>query len=405
MKTAFAVLIALTLFAYDAFAFEIRGRVLDEKYFPVPNIRVSISSGGVTKTDKFGVFSLSSESTPYSLYVSDMSLMNAVLYTNLSTATPEIIMFGLPFSRNVNNEIVKVEFPPVQSGRNAILKFVSTDVYYSEDVVASPGEWKKVLNIIFPSYTDRINGKIIYLEKTATAFIRYGEYPVTIIKEGYPQNAYFDSLSGYTNLLEAFVTVYPPAFEFDTKGFTVYGDFLSLHRNAEVTLNITEGDIISSKVIVPQNLPYGFRLKIEGRGGFAKGCNFVSYTYSYPGSTLNISTETAPALEAPQDKYWGVSNNTMFTWNYGSGSGVYIAHFHSFLPVGDMYVVTTDKTIRFPKSYSGNVIDGNEYSWQVLKYLTYTSVDDFVKPRLFINDQGYKAILTSELRTFRINPF
>lgn len=405
MKTLFAISIALTFFVYEAFALEIRGRVLDEKYFPVPNVRVSISSGGVTKTDKFGVFSLSTESTPYSLYVSDMSLMNAVFYSNLSTQTPELFMFGLPFSRNVNNEIIKVEFPQVQSGRNVILKFISSDVFYSEDVVASPGEWKKVINIIFPAHTDRINGKIVYLEKTSASFIKYGEYPVTVIKEGYPQNAYFDSMSVYTNLLEAFVTVYPPSFEFDTKGFTVYGDFLSLHRNAEITLNVTEGDIISSKVIVPQNLPYGFRLKVEGRGGFNKGSNFVSNTYSYPGAILNISTETAPALEAPQDKYWGVSDNTMFTWNYGSGSGVFVAHFHSFLPVGDFYIVTTDRTVRFPKSYSGNVISGNEYSWQVMKLLTYTSVDDYVRPRLFSNDLGYKAILTSELRTFRINPY
>lgn len=405
MKTVLIILFALTLFACDAFAFEIRGRVLDEKYFPVPNVRVSISTGGVTKTDKYGVFEIYTESTPYSLYIADMSLMNAVLYTNLSTSTPEIIMFGLPFSRNVNNEIVKVEFPAVQNGRNVILKFISSDVFYCEDVVASPGEWKKVLNVVFPSYTDRINGRIVYLEKTSTAFIKYAEYPVTIIKEGYPQNTYFDSLTAYTNLYETFVTVYPPAFAFDTKGFTVYGDFLTMHRNAEITLNVTEGDIISTRVIVPQNLPYGFRLKIEGRGGFTKGSNFVSYTYSYPGSTLNISTETAPVLEAPQDKYWGVSNNTMFTWNYGSGSGVYVAHFHSFAPVGDFYVVTVDRTIRFPKSYSGNVIAGNEYSWQVMKYLTYTSVDDYVKPRLFANDMGYKAILTSELRTFRINPF
>jgi len=405
MKTASVILFALTLFVYDAFAIEIRGRVLDEKYFPVPNVRVSISTGGVTKTDKFGIFSLFAESTPYSLYISDNSLMNAVLYTNLSASTPEIIMFGLPFSRNVNNEMVKVEFPMVQTGRNVILKFISSDVFYSEDVVASPGEWKKVLNVIFPSYTDRINGRIIYLEKSPTSFIKYAEYPVTIIKEGYPQNTYFDSLTAYTFPLESFVTIYPPAFAFDTKGFTVYGDFLSMHRNAEIMINETEGDIISSKVLVPMNLPYGFRLKIEGRGGFTKGSNFVSYTYSYPGSTMNISTETAPALEAPQDKYWGVSNNTMFTWNYGSGSGVYVAHFHSFVPVGDFYIVTIDKTVRFPRSYAGNVIDGNEYSWQILKYLTYTSVDDFVRPRLFANDQGYKAILTSELRTFRINPF
>ena len=42
-----------------------------------------------------------------------------------------------------------------------------------------------------------------------------------------------------------------------------------------------------------------------------------------------------------------------------------------------------------------------EFRWRVNKYLTYFSVDDFVKPSAFKNDIGYKAILYSEERTFK----
>ena len=67
--------------------------------------------------------------------------------------------------------------------------------------------------------------------------------------------------------------------------------------------------------------------------------------------------------------------------------------------------MTKTGELKNPKDIARSILESNEYSWEVSKYLTYTSVDDYVKPRLFANDLGYKAVLTSEMRTFRINPF
>lgn len=399
------ILVILILASVKAFSFEIAGKVLDERYFPVPNISVAISGGILTKTGKDGTFLINSESSNYDILLYDISVSTGVLYKDLSTPNPELIFYGLNASRNINSEFVKIEFPPLPSGRSAIIKFLSEDVYNCEDVIVSSGERTKVLNINFPSYFSRLNGRIVYLEKTPVSYEKYSEYPITIIKEGYPQTVYLDSMSIGNKPGTSSVIIYPPAFAYDSKGFSVYGDFLSQHRNAELSFNVTEGDIVSSKIIVPQTLPYGYRLKVEGRGALKSNGSFVNYTYSYPGATLNIPTETAPKLDAPQDKYWGVSNNTIFSWDWGSGTGIYVAHFHSFAPVGDFYVVTRDRNLKNPKSMAGGIIDGNEYSWQVSKYITYTSVDDYVKPRIFANDLGYKAVLTSELRTYRINPF
>ncbi|MCX6158612.1 MAG: hypothetical protein NTY74_11605 [Ignavibacteriae bacterium] len=399
------ILAILILVSVKAFSFEISGKVLDERYFPVPNISVTVTGGMLTKTNKDGTFSLSTDNNNYDLLMFDLSVSTGVLYKDLSTSTPELIFFGLAASKNINSEFVKIEFPALSNGRSAIIKFLGEDVFSCEDVIASAGERNKVLNINFPSYLSRLNGRIVFLEKTSNSFEKYYEYPITIIKEGYPQTVIFDSMSLGRKPGTSIVTIYPPAFAYDSKGFSVYGDFLSQHRNAELSFNVTEGDIVSSKIIVPQTLPYGYRLKVEGRGALKNNGSFVNYTYSYPGATLNIPTETAPKLDSPQDKYWGVSNNTIFSWDWGSGTGIYVAHFHSFAPVGDFYVITRDRNLKNPKSMAGGIIDGNEYSWQVSKYLTYTSVDDYVKPRIFANDLGYKATLTSELRTYRVNPF
>ncbi len=400
-----SILLVLLALSAELYSVEIRGRIIDERYFPVPGISVVSSKGGGDKTDKNGNFVLNAESFPIDILMYDYSGNIGVVYKNVNTQNPEMFFFGLQASRNINTEIIKVEFPPVPPGRSAIIKYISDDVFDCDDVFASSGERMKVLTITFPSHKSRLNGRVVYLEKSATSFDKYYETAITVIKEGYPQTVIFDSMSYSKSPGEAFVTVYPPAFAYDTKGFSVYADFLQLHRNAEITLNTSDGDIISSKIIVPQTLPYAYRLKVEGRAGFKRGERFVSYTYSYPGSTLNISTETAPKLDAPQDKYWGVSNNTQFAWDWGSGTGIYVAHFHGFSPSGDFYVVTRERSISFPKGISGGILDGNEYSWEVSKYLTYTSVDDFIKVRQFANDLAYKAVLTSELRTFRINPF
>jgi len=399
------ILLMLILISVKAFSFEIVGRVLDEKYFPVPNISVTITGGMLTKTNRDGTFSVNTDNSNYDLLLYDLSVSIGVLYKDLSTSTPELIFYGLNASRNINSEFIKIEFPAMPNGRSAIIKFLSEDVYSCEDVTVSSGERNKVLNINFPSYQSRLNGRVVYLEKTPVSYEKYLEIPITINKEGYPQTIIFDSLSFGKTPGTSNVVIYPPAFAYDSKGFSVYADFLSQHRNSELALNITEGDIVSSKIIVPQSLPYGYRLKVEGRGALKNLGSFVSYTYSYPGATLNIPTETAPKLDAPQDKYWGVSTNTIFSWDWGSGTGIYVAHFHSFAPVGDFYVVTRDRNLKNPKALAGGIIDGNEYSWQVSKYLTYTSVDDYVKPRMFANDLGYKAVLTSELRTYRVNPF
>ncbi|MDD5361748.1 MAG: hypothetical protein PHN88_06420 [Ignavibacteria bacterium] len=404
MRTLLSAMLLFLMYS-QLYSVEIKGRVIDERYFPVPNVSVTSPGGGGDKTDTNGNFVLNIESTPYDIYMFDYSGNTGIVYRGLSTQTPDLMLFGLATSRNINTEMLKIEFPVIQPGRSAIIKYISDDVFSCEDVFASAGDRMKVLTVIFPAHKTRLNGKVIYLEKTATSFDKFTEATITVIKEGYPQTVIFDSMTVKQNPGESYITVYPPSFAFDTKGFSVYGDFLSQHRNAEMTFNSTDGDIISTKVIVPLTLPYAYRLKVEGRGGFKKGEHYVNYTYSYPGSSLNIPTETAPKLDAPQDKYWGVSNNTQFAWDWGSGTGIYVVHFHAFNPVGDFYVVTREKSVTFPKGASAGMLDGNEYSWNVEKHLTYTSVDDFVKPKQFSNDLGYKAILTSELRTFRINPF
>lgn len=379
----------------------ISGRVLDERYFPVPNLSLYFTGGASTKTDNDGNFKINLNVVTYDVYIFDYANFNGVVYKGLTTTTPELTFFGSTYAKYVNTDIMKVYFPPVPSGRTVTLKFVSDKVFNSKEQIASAGETQKLITVEYPFTKDYLNGRIFYIEKTPTSYEKFAEKTVTILKDNTTQSVAFDSTMNYSKPGDSFVTIYLPQQSADRKYFDVYADFLSLHRNSQILLNETEGDIISTKVLVPQILPYGYRIKLIAGSSYKNGTGYDIYTYSYPGSTYNISMETAPMLSSPQDKSYTVNDNTLFSYEWGSGTGIYVIHFHCFNPVGDFYVVTTERTISSPINAQKDILKGYEFSWSVTKYLTYTSTDAFVKLKDFNNDVGYFAKTYSELRTFR----
>lgn len=399
------IIAAFFLFALaECFAvqrFEISGTVLDERYFPVPEVKVYFTGGVSTTTNREGKFKVVIESLTYDVIIYDYSNLNSTVYRGLTIPNPELTLFGNTSSKYVNTDIMKVNFLPVPQGRTAIIKFISEKVFFSREVSASSGERTKIITVDYPSTKDYINGRIIYLEKTPTGYERFAEKPVTIMKDNYSQSVIFDSSSYYQKPGDSYVTVYLPGQESEKKSFSIYGDFLSMHRNSEFVMNQTEGDIVSTKVLIPQTLPYGFRIKVTGSSSFKGGSGFENYFYSYPGATYNINSETPPTLSAPQDKLYTVNDNTQFSYEWGSGTGVYVVHFHCFDPVGDVYVVTMDRNLKSPTGQMKEILKGTEYSWSVTKYLTYTSADTFVRIKDFANDIGYRACTFSEMRTFR----
>jgi hypothetical protein len=397
------VISAIIFFSYaGAFAQgTVKGRVLDERGFPVPGVYVSINGIAGSSTDKEGKFAVIVEKLPYNLVIHDESNSLAVLYEDMKRMDPELVLFGAKSSRSVNTESMKINFPAVPSGSSALIKFISDDLFYSQDVVANTGETSKIITVDWPNNTNSVNGRVIYLEKTSTAYTKYIEKAVTVLKDFSSQSVTFDN-ANFIKPGQTSITLYMPNANYERKGFAVYADFLALHRNSQILLNSEEGDIISTRCLVPSNLPLSFRLRVEGNGFYKDGDGFQNSVYSYPGTSLNISTETPPELTAPQDKFTGVSPYTEFAYEWGSGTGIYVVHFHSYFPDGDFYVVTAGRSVSAPIQKSAGVLKGNEYKWYTAKYLTYFNIDDFTKPKQFSNDIGYRAVTYSAPRTFKL---
>lgn len=401
MRVTFTLLVFFCVVS-SSFSQTVKGTVVDERFFPVGKVSVEIEGQGSTSTDTNGRFSIPITKKPYNLTIVDQSSAIAVRYEGLTTLEPELRLFGLKSAKYANTEALKVTFPEISTGTSAIVKFISQDLFYSTEAVATAGETSKILTVDWPKSKEFVSGFVIYISKTTDNYLRYYEYPVTIFRgSNVIQTADLKFPGDTRNPGSSTITVFLPNYVYANKGYAVYADFLGLNRNASILLSSAEADIQSTKVLVPQDLPFAFRLKVSGNGYGKDGAGFINYSYTSPNSVINLENEEPPEILAPQDKLYGVSGNTRFSYETGSGTGIYVSHFHSFYPEGDFYLVTRERNINSPIGYSKGMISGKEYQWYVMKYMTYFNVDDFVKPLRFQNDMGYKAVSFSEKRTFR----
>jgi hypothetical protein len=377
------------------------GRVVNERNFPVPFAKVIINNAEV-ETDKSGVFRIPNVTFPYDAVVAVKTTATAVLYKKLSIDNPELILFGKSIGGNAISAAIEVTFPEIPSGSSAILKFISTDSYYSEEKEVFHGEKSKSILVYWPATKNILNGNVVFIQRSSTDYQQYSEKVVSIFKNSAPFKANITAASS-ANIKTSDLVVYVPFKDYTTKGYSIFANFQSYKSNADVLLTKEEGDIHRTKSIIPSSLPVAYRLKISGFVDFKDGSGFTNYVYSQPGATVNLETETPPEPQTPSDNFLGANGNTEFYYSLGSGTGIFVVEFHSAYPAMSFYIVTDQRSTNF--SYlsrrefknAGSV----EFKWRVKKYLTYFSVNDFVKPAELRNDIGYKAVLYSKERIFK----
>ncbi len=379
----------------------VSGRVVDERNFPVPFVKV-IVNGEETDTDKFGKFRFLNVNYPYSAVVAKRSTSSAVIYRELSIETPELILFGEPDMRYSNSAVIDVSFPSIPKGSSGVLKFISTDVFFCEDAEIHSEETSKRLIVYWPISKKSIDGNIVFLQKNPESFDNQIEKTLSLNKRTRPFNVKVNPLQENNSPISD-LTIYLSGKNLKSKGFSVYADFFSYNRNSEMLLSRTEGDILLTKSIVPLKFPVSFRLRVTGYAMFEDGSGFMNSTYTGPGKTVKLNPEQPPEIISPTDNLLGANGATEFSYSIGSGTGIFVIHFRSLYPEMNFYVVTGDKYAyleylsRDELRRAGSI----EFKWNVKKHLTYFSVNDFVKPKQFANDIGYKAIAYSSERTFK----
>lgn len=378
---------------------------MDVKNFPVPFVKVIIQ-GIETQTDKSGRFKILNITTPYDVVIAYQRSSTAVIYKNLNLENPDLILFGVNDSSNSRRALINVSFPEIPEGSEAIIKFISSDANFCEDSKAIAGDKIKSINVSWPGTQNSINGSIIFITKSNSKYVSYMEKSVSIYQNSVPFIVTFKE-NPEKNISSSYVNVYIPIKNYEVKGYSVFADFPGFNRNSEVLLSIQEGVKIQSRSNIPFKLPVSFRVKVDGFVKYNNGSGFTNTTYTKPGTTINLSEESPPELRTPSDKYLGAAGNTEFSYSSGSGTGIYVVQYYSSYPELSFYIVTGEKNayLNYLSRDEFKRASSVEFKWNVRKYLTYFSVDDFVRPNEFRNDIGYKAVLYSSERTFKTGYF
>lgn len=378
----------------------ISGKVIDEKNFPISGISVIINNANV-KTDKAGKFTIPDVETPYRAFVYDASTNLTTIYDGLTINNPNLILFGRQIGKNANTAYVNILIDSIPNSSRGVIKFISQYTNYSKEEEITSGEGRKQIVVKWPEGERSINGTILYLEKNGTSYTRYAQRNVTLYNDLFPQDIRMNGLQSYSGINSSLLTVYLPAKEYASKGFTIWADFLGYDRNSEVKL-VSEGYTnISAETYVPQMLPLSFKLKVRAECFNGKGDGFVNYTYTYPGSVVNLSYETPPEISSPTNDFKSVTSKTLFSFTEGSSAGTYVVNFHCLYPESNVYVVTNSREMYMPDISQGGLPKNANFTWNVSKYIPYFTPNDLVKPKQFNNEYNYQAISYSKTYTFK----
>jgi hypothetical protein len=378
----------------------VSGRVIDERGFPVPYVKI-IAGGKETQTDASGKFSILDLPLPYDLTAAERYSSTAVIYGNLSVSNPDIVLFGKPKKDYSNFVKAKVSFAKIPEGGSAVIKFISKDIFESGEEICKEGDSSVSIIVRWPFNQNSLRGQIAYIYKDKSGF-KSSKFSEAVFYRD-KKTTEFRIKSGSGNkIASSVISVYFPGNDYSEKGFSLSADFFNYYKNSGVVFFENEGSESQFRTEVPDNLPMTFKLKVRGYAYKKDGSGFENYFYTSPGSIVKIETETPPELLTPSDNFLAVDGNTRFSYSSGTGAGIYVLQLSSINRDLNFFIVTGEREAKLGYLSRKEFRNENvQFRWKVRKYITYMTVDEFVKPSIFNNDFGYKAVITSAEKSFK----
>jgi len=378
----------------------INGKVVDERGFPIPYIKV-ISGTSETQTDIAGKFNFINISSDYDITLAERYSSTAVIYKDLSVSNPNLTFFG-EIEDNYSNFInLKIRFPKLLPGEKGLFKFISQDIFESNESSAKEGDSIIILSVKWPMHQNILKGQIVFLSSNDSGykFIKFREIILDKFKKS--QELKFDSKPG-NKITTSKLNIYFPDEQYFSKDFSVKTDFFNYDKNSGIKFFEDESSENQFRISVPDNLPLTFKYRITGFAKRKDGSEFLNTSYASPGNNLKIESENAPELQTPQNNSLSIDGDTRFSYSVGSGAGIYVAEFRSKNPSMRFFIVTDRNEVYLNYLSRNEFKNGSiQFEWSVRKFLTYFNVDEFVKPPVFKNDFAYKAVMISSRRYFK----
>lgn len=378
----------------------INGKVVDERGFPIPYIKV-ISGKNETQTDIAGKFNFMNIPVNYDITIAERYSSTAVIYKDLTVSNPNLVFFG-EIEDNYSNFIkLKIRFPKLISGETGYFKFISQDVFENKVSEAKEGDSIVNMSVKWPMYQNVLKGQVVYISKNDSGyrFIKFRQIILDKFKKS--QEIKYDSKPG-TKITTSKLNIYFPDDYYFSKDFSVSTDFFNYDKSSGIKFFEDESSENQFRISVPDNLPMTFKLRITGYAKRKDGTEFLNTSYASPGNNIKIESENPPELLTPQNNILSADGNTRFSYSAGSGAGIYVAEFRSKNPAMRFFIVTGRNEVYLNYLSRNEFGSGSvQFEWSVRKFMTYFNVDEFVKPPVFKNDFGYKAVTLSSRRYFK----
>ncbi len=381
----------------------VTGKVFGYGNFPVPGLRVSIGDK-VTHTSSDGSFGFENIAYPYDIILLDSSFdRSATIYKNISTDKLNLSV-NISGSKSIYSNII-IQLPQNIDFKTLRGKAIFTNEQNVNEYMTLY-DYSNHLTVRLPDLNP-ITGKLLILiykrDKyyKITSYENYGESAqLNLIPENTIEYT-FDSLSLSLNPGEQLIT---GSYNIPSGASGIYSyysiTFGNKFQNYEGELSSFEGREFS--FIVPKGIPRAFKTFISNSALTNSGSSYETFQV-YPFTSNTLSIKDACILINPQDQSKGITNETEFSFQDGTGDGVYSIALNDVSRNVTFRIITKERTFNLVglDQLGLGRINNNNFYWYVTKAGPAESVNDYTTNYL---EKQEKFITYSNSRNFSTLP-
>ena len=392
-------------FSADSPTSSVTGVVYSLDHVPIENLKVTVN-GQAVYTSNDGRFAFNVISFPYDLIVTDSLNRTVVIYKRLSVSNIELPLFR--YANNNNYAGVNVQIPEeiFQPNTKCVILFTDGNFINSYTVVNEFHqniEFNVALNnnssvtgkLIALTYKKDNNGNII-------SYDNYGESPEIQLVDGNTFNYSFDSAALSLNPGEQTIncSINIQAQPYFTKFYLNFASKNSFFNSKGIIFSYLVGYHFNFKI--PTGLPSPFNTIVNNQSYTNSGSSIEEFSV-FPNSSNDLIIKIPPQLISPDDNTKNVNISTPFSFNSGSGNGVYEISIHNMSRNTDYSIVTSDNnfTLEGLEDLGLGRINNNIFNWKVRKSGPANSMNEYVSG--FFNEQN-QFYSQSEYRNFSTEP-
>lgn len=379
----------------------VTGKLLSYNHSPIENLKVTIQEQSVM-TSADGSFTLNNISYPYDVIITDSANRKASIFKDINVNNIELPLKeygGAGYHADIN---VQIADSRLQIGKKWKVIFTDREFIngYTELSGINPSA-----NIFLDMNKNITSGILIAISfirdnnGNITSYENFGSYHVYNIQSGNTYNYTFDSLSTSLNPGEqnvsASLSVTPAPYS--TEYFLSFGT-KNKPVNYGYTFSYLSGIYINLKI--PTGLPLPFTTVILNNTVSNSGNSYQEFTVN-PNIFNVLTINTPPVPISPADGAENVNNQTPFSFNSGTGNGIYEIELINNSRFSRYKIITSqqDFTLEGLDKLGFGNINNNIFDWNVSKTGPANSMDDFVtnyfnQQNHFSSESTYRRFLT-----------